>query len=116
MSSTHTAGPGPRIPIGIQSAIGEQGKSALAKYQDLVVGSRSWAFLALHEAVILLTSWVPGALGLLLRRIAYPLLLGGVGRGAVFGQGVVLRHPRKIRIGDGVVIDDHVVLDAKGTS
>ena len=46
----------------------------------------------------------------------YPWLLGSVGRGVVFGQGVVLRHPGKIRIGDGVTIDDLVVLDAKGTS
>jgi acetyltransferase-like isoleucine patch superfamily enzyme len=30
-----------------------------------------------------------------------------------FGANVVLRHPRKIRIGDNVVIDDNVVLDAK---
>jgi hypothetical protein len=27
----------------------------------------------------------------------------------------VLRHPHKIRIGAGVVADDSVVLDAKGT-
>jgi acetyltransferase-like isoleucine patch superfamily enzyme len=44
------------------------------------------------------------------------MLLGSVGRGVVFGQGVVLRHPAKIRVGDGTVIDDLVVLDAKGTS
>src|SRR5206468_50662 len=30
--------------------------------------------------------------------------------------GVVLRHPAKIRLGDDVVVDDLVVLDAKGTS
>jgi acetyltransferase-like isoleucine patch superfamily enzyme len=34
----------------------------------------------------------------------------------VFGQNVVLRHPHKIRLGDGVTVDDLVVLDAKGTS
>jgi acetyltransferase-like isoleucine patch superfamily enzyme len=32
----------------------------------------------------------------------------------VFGQGVVLRHPHKIRIGDNVVVDDNCLLDAKG--
>jgi acetyltransferase-like isoleucine patch superfamily enzyme len=94
----------------------EPGKSAFAKYQDLVVGERSWPRFLLHEAVMLLTSWVPGALGLVLRKLAYPVLLGSVGKGVVFGQGVVLRHPRKIRIGDGVVVDDLVVLDAKGES
>jgi acetyltransferase-like isoleucine patch superfamily enzyme len=31
-----------------------------------------------------------------------------------FGHGVVLRHPGKIRLGDDVVVDDLVLLDAKG--
>jgi acetyltransferase-like isoleucine patch superfamily enzyme len=88
--------------------------SALRKYQDLVIGSRSLSRLLLYEAVLLTCSWVPGALGLVLRRLLYPLLLGSVGRGVVFGQGVVLRHPAKIRIGSGVTIDDQVLLDAKG--
>jgi acetyltransferase-like isoleucine patch superfamily enzyme len=92
------------------------GGSALRKYQDLVVGSRSLGRLVLHELVLLASSWVPGAFGLVLRRLLYPLLLGRVGRGVVFGQGVVLRHPHKIRLGDGVVVDDLVLLDAKGTS
>jgi hypothetical protein len=82
----------------------------------LVVGSDRFLDLLAYELVVTLTSWVPGALGLLLRKLSYPLLLGSVGRNVVFGQGVVLRHPRKIRIGDGTVVDDLVVLDAKGTS
>jgi acetyltransferase-like isoleucine patch superfamily enzyme len=104
-----------RQQIGIQEAMGAPGQSALRKYQDLVVGSRSLLRLVLHELVILVSSWVPGALGLGLRKVMYPWLLGAVGRGVVFGQGVVLRHPGKIRIGDGVTVDDLVVLDAKGT-
>lgn len=105
-----------RRQIAIQEAMGEKGRSALRKYQDLVVGSRSLLRLLLHELVITFTSWVPGALGLVLRRLGYPLLLGSVGRNVVFGQGVVLRHPGKVRIGDDVTIDDQVVLDAKGTA
>jgi acetyltransferase-like isoleucine patch superfamily enzyme len=105
---------GVRSKVGIQDAMGAAGTSPLVKYQDLVVGSRSFWRLVLHELVVLAASWVPGALGLLLRRLLYPLLLGSVGRGVVFGQGVVLRHPRKIRIGDGTTVDDLVVLDAKG--
>ncbi|PYQ23950.1 MAG: hypothetical protein DMF81_07095 [Acidobacteria bacterium] len=89
-------------------------RSALGKYQDLVVGSRSLPRLLLHEAVVTATSWVPGALGLALRRVGYRWLLGAVGRNVTFGHGVVLRHPNKIRIGDDVVVDDLVVLDAKG--
>jgi serine acetyltransferase len=94
----------------------DPGRSAFAKYQDLVVGSRDPLRLVLHELVVLTTSWVPGALGLVLRRLAYPFLLGAVGRNVTFGHGVVLRHPGKVRLGDDVVVDDLVVLDAKGTS
>jgi acetyltransferase-like isoleucine patch superfamily enzyme len=107
---------GGRKQVEIQAEMARQDRSALQKYQDLVVGSRRLGRLLLHELVVTATSWVPGALGLVLRRVAYPLLLGSVGRGVVFGQGVVLRHPAKIRLGAGVVLDDLVVLDAKGTS
>ena len=65
---------------------------------------------------MLLASWVPGALGLLLRGWLYPWLLGACGRNVSFGTNVVLRHPRKIRIGDDVAIDDGCVLDAKGSA
>jgi acetyltransferase-like isoleucine patch superfamily enzyme len=106
---------GDRRPLGIQEAMGA-GASPLHKYQDLVVGRRGLGPLLLYETVILLSAWVPGALGLVLRKLLYRLLLGSVGKGVVFGQGVVLRHPHKIRLGDGVTVDDLVVLDAKGTS
>jgi acetyltransferase-like isoleucine patch superfamily enzyme len=102
--------------IAIQKALGARGQSAVSKYQDLVVGSRSLLQLVLYELVVLFTSWVPGALGLVLRRITYPWLLGSVGHNVTFGHGVVLRHPGKIRLGDDVVVDDLVVLDAKGTT
>jgi acetyltransferase-like isoleucine patch superfamily enzyme len=103
-----------RRPIAIQKEMSAPGRGALEKYQDLVVGSRSLARLFLHELVVTCTSGIPGALGLVLRKISYPMLLGSVGRKVTFGYGVVLRHPAKIRLGDGVVVDDLVVLDAKG--
>lgn len=100
--------------VGIQDAVRQEGRSALRKYQDLVVGSRSLGRLLLFELVVTLTSGIPGALGLALRKWTYPWILGAVGRNVVFGHGVSLRHPGKIRIGDDVVIDDLVLLDAKG--
>lgn len=106
----------PPPDIAIQQAASDPRRSSLQKYQDLVVGSRSFARLLLYEMVTLATSWVPGALGLALRRVTYPLLLGSVGRNPAFGQGVTLRHPHKIHLGDDVVIDDLVLLDAKGTT
>ncbi len=89
---------------------------ARAKYSALVVGRPGLGALVGYELVVLLTQAVPGALGLALRKVAYPWLLGACGRNVVFGQNVVLRHPHKIRIGDNVAIDDHCLLDAKGTT
>ena len=88
--------------------------SALEKYARLVVGRPGWWALLTHELVTLASQAVPGALGLVLRKLLYPRLLGACGRNVVFGQNVVLRHPGKIRIGDNVVIDDNCLLDAKG--
>jgi acetyltransferase-like isoleucine patch superfamily enzyme len=102
-----------RIQIA-QAEIADQKKSKLQKYGELVVGKSTLGALALYELVMLVSSWVPGALGLLLRSKLYPLLLGGCGRNVTFGQNVALRHPHKIRIGNDVVVDDHVLLDAKG--
>lgn len=87
---------------------------ARAKYSALIVGQPGWAALIRFELVTLLTQLIPGALGLVLRKVAYPWLLGSCGRNVVFGRDVVLRHPHKIHIGDNVVIDDHCLLDAKG--
>ena len=99
----------------VQSEIaGGEKESSLRRYQDLIIGSRRWRDLFLYEFVQLTASWVPGALGLFLRKKLYPLLLGECGRSVVFGRDVVLRHPRKIRIGAGVIVDDGVLLDAKG--
>lgn len=104
-----------RESVEIQKELFAERKSALAKYRDLVIG-RPGLFALLKYELITAWSYVPGALGLFLRSKLYPLLLGACGRGVVFGTGVVLRHPHKIRIGDNVVIDDHCVLDAKGSS
>jgi len=102
-------------PADTQRELHKAGVSSSAKYQQLVVGKPGKAALLRYELIMLFSSWVPGALGLLLRSKLYPRLLGSVGRGVVFGTNVVLRHPHKIRLGDNVVIDDNCVLDAKGT-
>lgn len=104
-----------RESVEIQKELFAEKKSALAKYRDLVVG-RAGLFALLKYELVTAFSYVPGALGLFLRSKLYPCLLGACGRGVVFGTGVVLRHPHKIRLGDNVVVDDHCVLDAKGQS
>jgi acetyltransferase-like isoleucine patch superfamily enzyme len=99
----------------VPGAVFDTRRSKVERYVDLVVGERGWWPLLRYEFVVLLASWVPGALGLVLRSWLYPLLLGACGRNVTFGANVVLRHPRKIRIGDDVAIDDGCVLDAKGS-
>ncbi|MBN1423003.1 hypothetical protein JXA88_00465 [Candidatus Fermentibacteria bacterium] len=89
-------------------------RSALSVYRDVVYGRQSLAGLAVFEALTGMLGPMPGAAGLALRRIVYRRLLGSLGRGSTIGQGVIIRHPHKIHIGSSVVIDDGVVLDAKG--
>ena len=88
--------------------------SAREKYQRLIVGRPGLAALIRHELITLVAQTVPGALGLMLRKRLYPVLLGACGRNVIFGQNVVLRHPHKIRIGHNVLVDDNCLLDAKG--
>lgn len=96
---------------GIQST-----SSAFKKYQDLVLGTRSLWFFFKYEIIMLLFAGFPGALGYLLRKWTYPFIFGAVGKNVLFGRGIVSRHPKRIFISEGAIIDDHCVLDAKGDS
>jgi acetyltransferase-like isoleucine patch superfamily enzyme len=99
--------------VKIHGALAQPG-SRLARYQDLVIGRRTLGSMIRFELITLLVSRTPGALGIFLRSKLYPMILGHLGRGVIFGANVTLRHPHKIRIGDGCVIDDNCMLDAKG--
>ena len=107
--------PGDRL-ADVPGTLFDPRRSKAERYADLVVGERGWWPLLRYELVMLFASWVPGALGLVLRGWLYPWLLGACGRNVSFGTGVVLRHPGKIRIGHDVAIDDGCVLDAKGSA
>jgi acetyltransferase-like isoleucine patch superfamily enzyme len=97
-----------------QEQLFDRRRSAREKYSALVVGRPGLGALLKHEIVTFVAQETPGAIGLVLRKTLYPLLLGRAGSNVVFGQNVVLRHPHKIEIGDDVVIDDHCLIDAKG--
>jgi acetyltransferase-like isoleucine patch superfamily enzyme/acyl carrier protein len=64
-----------------------------------------------YEILTFLLGPLPGALGLLLRKLFYPSLFGRIGKGVIFGRSVVIRNPSRIVLGDRVVVDDYVVLD-----
>lgn len=88
---------------------------AFAAYRSLMYGEQGLGRVALGELLTLLLSGIPGALGLFLRGVFYPLLFPDIGKKVVFGRNLTLRHAHKIRLGDRVVIDDNAVLDAKGS-
>lgn len=89
-------------------------RGAWAKYRAVVYGDLSLGRVLLAETLVLLVGNLPGVLGLALRAKLYRLIFPHLGRKVIFGRGVTFRHPRKIRLGDGVVIDDGAVIDAKG--
>jgi acetyltransferase-like isoleucine patch superfamily enzyme len=89
-------------------------KSVMQRYAELVVGRTGIWRLLKYELLTCLLGPLPGALGLLLRKLFYPWLFRRIGRGVVFGRSVVIRNPDRIVLGDRVVIDDYVVLDGRG--
>lgn len=86
--------------------------SALERYQHVIVGNESIPYLLYFEVCVWLGK-VPGALGIFLRKLFWPRLFGSCGRGVMFADGVVLRHPRRIHLGDRVIISENCVLDAR---
>lgn len=94
----------------------DSGRSAFRKYRDLFYGDRSLGYVLWAEFVFFMFSATPGALGLLLRRVFYPGLFRACGKKTLFGQHITFRHPHKISLGSGVILDDNCMLDAKGNS
>jgi acetyltransferase-like isoleucine patch superfamily enzyme len=88
------------------------GGSALRKYQDVMVGKRSFIALLYYEWCVLLGP-VPGAVGMILRKLFWPKLFGNCGHGCMFGPGIVLRHPGRIHLGSSVIIGERCVLDGR---
>lgn len=98
----------------VHKALADEKISLMSKYRQIFIGDKSLLFLLSFECITLFFSWIPGATGLLLRKIFFPFLFRSVGRGTVFGRNITLRHPHKIVIGENTFIDDNAVLDAKG--
>ncbi len=86
--------------------------SAFTQYQEVIVGRRSLFFFLYYE-FCLVFSFIPGALGMALRKIFWPRLFSACGKGVLFGTNVVLRHPNRIHLGNRVVISDGCILDAR---
>jgi len=98
----------------LQNALTGERESAFRKYKKIVTGPVSFGFFVWFELITGLLGNFPGAAGLFLRKLFYPSLFRKTGRGVIFGRNLTLRHPKKIEIGNNVIFDDNVVLDAKG--
>lgn len=100
----------------IKGVLKDERVSAFRKYRQIYYGDASISYVLKAELIITLTAGLSGALGLALRQLLYRGLFKRCGRKVVFGKNLTLRHAHKISLGDRVVLDDNVVLDAKGES
>lgn len=100
---------------GFHQVRGDANDSALGKYQALVVGNKRLLSLLRYELLITTLTYVPGLLGIALRRLLYPFLFGRMERGVVIGTGVALRQPGKMILHRGCMIDDLASLSARGS-
>ena len=98
----------------IQGVLHDEKQATWKKYALLTVGEASWLRLLNYELRTMLFSAVPGALGFVLRRRFYRSLFARCGRGVMIGRNVTVRGAGRISLGDGVLIDDNCVLDARG--
>lgn len=89
--------------------------SALARYRQVIIGNSSLASFLYYEFCQLLT-FIPGAPGMVLRKLFWPKMFGRCGKGTVFGFGVVIRQPSKVALGKSVVVSEYCVLDGRNGS
>jgi acetyltransferase-like isoleucine patch superfamily enzyme len=97
-----------------QAKYTEPNKSVLQIYRELVVGDSSLIDFLYFELTQTLISALPGLIGLGLRRFFYPYLFANNPKKVVFGRSIILRCPKQISLGRGVIIDDYAVLDVRG--
>jgi len=90
----------------VHKALLDKEKSAFRKYTDLFIGRKGLFQFAKYELILLLFCWIPGALGLFLRRMFYPLCLKRVGR----------EENQGITIGQNVIVGRNTILSCKGGS
>lgn len=112
VKSTEEIQPIAKVPLVEQ--LNSNNASLLKRYQDKVLGDSNLLQLAHYELATSFCSNFPGGIGYLLRKLCYRGLFKEVGSSLILGQGVVLRHPRKITFGNCVSIDDYALLDAVG--
>lgn len=103
-----------KIPSKLHDMLVHTSRSSLDGYQKIVIGRQDLSSLIKYEVITSLFGSLSGALGFLTRKLLFKYIIGEIGQGVIFGKNITIRHGHKIHIGNRVVIDDNVVLDAKG--
>lgn len=98
-----------------QAKLSDTNRSGLKSYKEFAVGNdASFAHFLSYELMTLLFSPLPGLIGFGLRALFYPKILKKCGKRPAVGRSVVIRIPRQISLGSGVLLDDFSVLDVRG--
>jgi len=103
-------------PSSPECKVKELAGSPAAAYRTLNYGDMPLRKVLWAEFLFFFVGYLPGPLGLFLRMKLYPSLFRSCGRKVVFGRALTIRHPHKISLGDGVVLDDGATIDAKGAT
>ncbi len=98
----------------IQNTIDKKNRSRSANYTELFVGKKGFFAFLKYEILTSMFANCPGAAGIFLRSLCYRSLFKKFGKGVVIGRNVSIRNPNKISVGNKVIIDENVLLDAKG--
>ncbi len=92
-------------------------ESGLEKYKRVMVGADgSWAFLFYFELVYFVCNWVPGILGIALRKLVYKSIFRRTASSVTLNRNVTLRSPNKISLGPSVFIDEYAQVQAISSS
>jgi len=100
----------------VRSLLDDPKISASKKYRLLATGTLSWWAFIKYECITGLFGAWPGAFGFLMRQKTYRYLFGSMGHGVMIGRNVTVRGASNIHLGSRVMLDDQVVLDARGAA
>jgi acetyltransferase-like isoleucine patch superfamily enzyme len=89
--------------------------SGFSTYKRLVTGDASLGHFLAYELGAIGLSNLSGVVGYALRSMLYSRLFRKCGRRPAIGKGATIRVPSQIEFGDGVLVDDYVALDVRGT-
>jgi acetyltransferase-like isoleucine patch superfamily enzyme len=98
----------------IRSKAFDEKKSAIKRYRELVGAETSFSSWLKYEVIVTSCSWVPGALGIFLRKVFYRSMFYPRLENVIFGKNIDVFNAKRIRIGKKCLIGDNCLLDVKG--